>query len=153
RFAEIAARYPEIPHDQHHVDIMAARMVMSPEIFDVIVASNLFGDILSDLGPGLAGTSAVAPSANINPARVDPSVFDAGQGSAPDIAGRGIANPVGQIWSAAMMLDHLGEVEAGAMMLGAIERALADPSAPKTPDLGGSATTTELGQAIAAHIS
>lgn len=152
RFAEIAARYPDIAHDQHHIDIMAARMVMQPGRFDVIVASNLFGDILSDLGPGVTGTIALAPSANINPERLHPSMFEPVHGSAPDIAGRNIANPIGQIWSAAMMLDHLGEDAAAAAMLAAIEAVLADPAEPRTPDLGGNATTRELGDAIAARI-
>lgn len=152
RFAEIAARYPDIENDQHHIDIMAARMVMQPQRFDVIVASNLFGDILSDLGPGVTGTIALAPSANINPERAHPSMFEPVHGSAPDIAGRNIANPIGQIWSAAMMLDHLGEREAAAAMLAAIEAVLADPDEPRTPDLGGAATTQDLGRTIAARI-
>ncbi|MBY8823917.1 tartrate dehydrogenase [Sphingomonas colocasiae] len=152
RFAEIASRYPEIEHDQHHIDIMAARMVMQPRRFDVIVASNLFGDILSDLGPGVTGTIALAPSANINPERAHPSMFEPVHGSAPDIAGRGIANPIGQIWSAAMMLDHLGEGAAAQAMLAAIEGVLADPAEPRTPDLGGRATTQDLGRAIADRI-
>jgi tartrate dehydrogenase/decarboxylase/D-malate dehydrogenase len=152
RFAEIAARYPEIESDQHHIDIMAARMVMQPRRFDVIVASNLFGDILSDLGPGVTGTIALAPSANINPERAHPSMFEPVHGSAPDIAGRNIANPIGQIWSAAMMLDHLGEGVAAQAMLDAIESVLADPAEPRTPDLGGRATTQDLGRAIADRI-
>jgi tartrate dehydrogenase/decarboxylase/D-malate dehydrogenase len=152
RFAEIAARYPDIENDQHHIDIMAARMVMQPQRFDVIVASNLFGDILSDLGPGVTGTIALAPSANINPERAHPSMFEPVHGSAPDIAGRNIANPIGQIWSAAMMLDHLGEGDAAQAMLAAIEAVLADPDEPRTPDLGGTATTQDLGRAIAARI-
>jgi len=152
RFAEIAARYPDIENDQHHIDIMAARMVMQPQRFDVIVASNLFGDILSDLGPGVTGTIALAPSANINPERAHPSMFEPVHGSAPDIAGRNIANPIGQIWSAAMMLDHLGEREAAAAMLAAIEAVLADLDEPRTPDLGGAATTQDLGRTIAARI-
>ncbi|MER7084015.1 tartrate dehydrogenase/decarboxylase / D-malate dehydrogenase [Saccharopolyspora kobensis] len=149
RFAAIAAEYPEVTVDQDHIDILCARFVMSPERFDVVVASNLFGDILSDLGPGVTGTIGVAPSGNINPERTYPSTFEPVHGSAPDIAGRGIANPIGQIWSAAMMLDHLGLAEAGADVVGAIERVLADSSAPRTPDLGGKATTEELGKAIA----
>lgn len=153
RFAAVSARYPEIETDQHHIDIMAARMVMNPGRFDVIVASNLFGDILSDLGPGVTGTIAVAPSANINPERLHPSMFEPVHGSAPDIAGQGIANPIGQIWSAAMMLEHLGEAEAGAAIVSAIEAVLSNPSAPRTPDLGGRATTSELGAAIAAKIA
>jgi tartrate dehydrogenase/decarboxylase / D-malate dehydrogenase len=149
RFAAIAAEYPAVRTDQYHVDILAARFVMTPERFNVVVASNLFGDILSDLGPGVTGTIAVAPSANINPERKYPSMFEPVHGSAPDIAGRGIANPIGQIWSAAMMLDHLGEVEAGRAVIRAIETVLASNKAPLTPDLGGTASTTELGSAIA----
>jgi tartrate dehydrogenase/decarboxylase/D-malate dehydrogenase len=152
RFAEISAGYPEVRADQYHIDILAARFVTNPERFDVVVASNLFGDILSDLGPGLTGTIAVAPSANINPERLFPSMFEPVHGSAPDIAGQGIANPIGQIWSAAMMLEHLGQEEAGAAILAAIEKTLANPAAPLTPDLGGTATTTDLGAAIAANV-
>ncbi len=124
RFATIAAEYPEIEADQYHIDILAARFVLSPERFGVVVGSNLFGDILSDLGPGVAGTIGVAPSANINPERLFPSMFEPVHGSAPDIAGKRIANPIGQIWSAALMLEHLGEVEAGQCILRAIESVL-----------------------------
>jgi tartrate dehydrogenase/decarboxylase/D-malate dehydrogenase len=152
RFAAIGQEYPSIRTDQYHIDILAARFVMSPERFDVVVASNLFGDILSDLGPGVTGTIAVAPSANINPERQHPSMFEPVHGSAPDIAGQGIANPIGQIWSAAMMLDHLGQAAAGAAVVRAIETVLAAPNAPLTPDLGGTARTTELGAAIAAAV-
>jgi len=153
RFAAIGSEYPGIRTDQYHIDILAARFVMTPERFDVVVASNLFGDILSDLGPGVTGTIAVAPSANINPERRYPSMFEPVHGSAPDIAGQGIANPIGQIWSAAMMLDHLGQPEAGAAVVRAIETVLAAPNAPMTPDLGGRASTEELGAAIAAAIA
>jgi tartrate dehydrogenase/decarboxylase / D-malate dehydrogenase len=153
RFAAISANYPGIRADQYHVDILAARFVMSPERFSVVVGSNLFGDILSDLGPGVTGTIAVAPSANINPERVFPSMFEPVHGSAPDIAGRRIANPIGQIWSAAMMLEHLGEPEAGAAIVSAIETVLASTAPPLTPDLGGSATTEELGTAIARAVT
>lgn len=153
RFAEAAKAYPDVRIDQYHIDILAARLVMSPERFDVIVASNLFGDILSDLGPGVTGTIAVAPSANINPERRHPSMFEPVHGSAPDIAGQGIANPIGQIWSGAMMLEHLGETQAAAAILKAIETVLSDPSAPRTPDLGGKATTREVGAAIAAEVA
>jgi tartrate dehydrogenase/decarboxylase/D-malate dehydrogenase len=149
RFAAIATEYPQVRTDQYHVDILAARFVMTPERFNVVVASNLFGDILSDLGPGVTGTIAVAPSANINPERKYPSMFEPVHGSAPDIAGRGIANPIGQIWSAAMMLDHLGEAEAGKAVIHAIETVLSTSNAPLTPDLGGGASTKELGSAIA----
>jgi tartrate dehydrogenase/decarboxylase/D-malate dehydrogenase len=152
RFAAIGSAYPTIRTDQYHIDILAARFVMTPERFDVVVASNLFGDILSDLGPGVTGTIAVAPSANINPERHHPSMFEPVHGSAPDIAGQGIANPIGQIWSAAMMLDHLGQAEAGADIVRAIETVLAAPGAPMTRDLGGTASTAALGAAIAAAI-
>jgi tartrate dehydrogenase/decarboxylase/D-malate dehydrogenase len=153
RFAAVAREYPGIRADQYHVDILAARFVMSPERFSVVVASNLFGDILSDLGPGVTGTIAVAPSANINPERVHPSMFEPVHGSAPDIAGRGIANPIGQIWSAAMMLEHLGEPEAGAAIVRGIEAVLSSPNPPLTPDLGGRASTADLGAAIARAVS
>ncbi|MDB5698223.1 MAG: tartrate dehydrogenase [Alphaproteobacteria bacterium] len=152
RFAAIGADYPEIAADQYHVDILAARFVMSPERFDVVVGSNLFGDILSDLGPGVTGTIAVAPSANLNPERRYPSMFEPVHGSAPDIAGQGIANPVGQIWSAAMMLDHLGEAEAAARIMAAIEATLGDPSVEKTPDLGGTGSTVSFAKAIAERV-
>jgi tartrate dehydrogenase/decarboxylase/D-malate dehydrogenase len=152
RFAAIAADYPDIRHDQYHIDILAARFVTNPEWFSVVVGSNLFGDILSDLGPGLTGTIAVAPSANINPERRYPSMFEPVHGSAPDIAGRGIANPIGQIWSAAMMLDHLGQAEAGKAIVTAIEATLRDPQSPLTPDIGGRATTANLAGAIARNL-
>ena len=152
RFAAVSAEYPEIRADQYHIDILAARFVMTPERFSVVVGSNLFGDILSDLGPGVTGTIAVAPSANINPERIYPSMFEPVHGSAPDIAGRNIANPIGQIWSAAMMLDHFGHADAGSAIVSAIEKVLSSPTAPLTPDLGGHATTQELGSAIAAAI-
>jgi tartrate dehydrogenase/decarboxylase / D-malate dehydrogenase len=152
RFQAIASEYPGIRTDQYHIDILCARFVMSPERFDVVVASNLFGDILSDLGPGVTGTIAVAPSANINPERRFPSMFEPVHGSAPDIAGQGIANPIGQIWAASMMLDHLGEMEAGAAVLRAIETVLGSAAAPLTPDLGGSATTEDLCGAIVAAL-
>ncbi|GAB2672384.1 tartrate dehydrogenase [Saccharopolyspora gloriosae] len=152
RFRAIAAEHPDVAVDQDHIDILCARFVMSPERFDVVVASNLFGDILSDLGPGVTGTIGVAPSGNINPERRFPSTFEPVHGSAPDIAGRGIANPIGQIWSAAMMLDHLGEQEAGAHVVRAIESVLA-AGAVRTPDLGGTASTEDLGKAIAAEIT
>ncbi|WP_243795338.1 tartrate dehydrogenase [Saccharopolyspora gloriosae] len=152
RFRAIAAEHPDVAVDQDHIDILCARFVMSPERFDVVVASNLFGDILSDLGPGVTGTIGVAPSANINPERRFPSTFEPVHGSAPDIAGRGIANPIGQIWSAAMMLDHLGAAEAGADVLRAIETVLAAGSV-RTPDLGGTASTEDLGKAITAELT
>lgn len=148
RFAAVSSEYPDVRADQYHVDILAARFVMSPERFSVVVASNLFGDILSDLGPGVTGTIGIAPSGNINPERKFPSMFEPVHGSAPDIAGRGIANPIGQIWSAAMMLEHLGEIEAGQMVFDAIKKVLASSGPPLTPDMGGTATTHDLGSAI-----
>lgn len=150
-FDAMATQYPDVRTDSHHIDIMAARFVMKPEQFDVVVGSNLFGDILSDLGPGCTGTIAVAPSANLNPERRHPSMFEPVHGSAPDIAGRGIANPIGQIWAGAMMLDHLGEGEAGAAILKAVGDALVAGQC-LTPDLGGSGSTTAMGKAIAEAI-
>jgi tartrate dehydrogenase/decarboxylase/D-malate dehydrogenase len=152
RFAAVGNEYPDIRTDQYHIDILAARFVMTPDRFSVVVASNLFGDILSDLGPGVTGTIAVAPSANINPERKYPSMFEPVHGSAPDIAGKGIANPIGQIWSAAMMLEHLGHTDAGNAVIHAIEKVLTLPNAPLTPDLGGRATTSELAAAIASFV-
>ncbi|NUA31981.1 tartrate dehydrogenase [Cupriavidus basilensis] len=149
RFAAVGADYPDIRTDQYHIDILAARFAMSPERFDVVVGSNLFGDILSDLGPGITGTIAVAPSANINPERKHPSMFEPVHGSAPDIAGHGIANPIGQIWSGAMMLEHLGQPEAAAAIMKAIEAVLTHPDRVHTPDLGGKASTQEMGVEIA----
>jgi len=148
RVEAIAAEYPEVRWDKYHIDILAAQFVMNPDRFDVVVASNLFGDILSDLGPACTGTIGIAPSGNINPDRTGPSLFEPVHGSAPDIAGKGIANPVGQIWSAAMMLEHLGEAEAAASIMAAIERVLADPR-QRTADMKGSANTITCGQAIA----
>ncbi|HUG21437.1 tartrate dehydrogenase [Piscinibacter sp.] len=148
RFAAIRAEYPDVRADQDHIDILTARFVMTPERFGVVVASNLFGDILSDLGPGVTGTIGIAPSGNINPERTYPSLFEPVHGSAPDIAGRGIATPIGQIWSAAMMLEHLGELEAARMIVAAIEQVLGAADAPRTPDIGGRATTRELGDAV-----
>ncbi len=147
RFAAMAAAYPAVTTQQFHVDILSAHFVLHPDWFDVVVASNLFGDILSDLGPAVTGTIGIAPSANINPERRHPSMFEPVHGSAPDIAGKGIANPIGQIWSGAMMLDHLGETEAAAAILAAIEAVLRN-SQVLTPDMGGSATCRELGQRI-----
>ena len=147
RVRAMAPGYPEIRWDQFHIDALVARLVLAPDEFDVIVASNLFGDILSDLGPALTGTIGIAPSANINPDRRHPSLFEPVHGSAPDIAGRGIANPVGQIWAVQMMLSHLGENEAAAAVLSAIETGLAQP-ATRTADLGGSADTVTAGRAI-----
>lgn len=150
RFREMAARYPHVQTDQYHIDILCAHFVRNPHWFDVVVGSNLFGDILSDLGPACTGTIAIAPSANLNPEREYPSMFEPVHGSAPDISGKGIANPIGQIWAGAMMLDHLGCPEAGAAVLAAVERVLA--GGLRTPDMGGGATTVEMGTAIAAEI-
>ena len=147
RFREMAKRYPDIRTDQFHIDILSAHFVQRPQVFDVVVGSNLFGDILSDLGPAVCGTIGIAPSANINPTREYPSLFEPVHGSAPDIAGKGIANPIGQIWCGALMLEHLGHADAAAAVVRGIERALVD--GPRTPDLGGKATTVELGKAIA----
>jgi len=152
RFREVAKSYPDIRTDQFHIDILSAHFVQRPERFDVVVGSNLFGDILSDLGPAVCGTIGIAPSANLNPERDFPSLFEPVHGSAPDIAGKGIANPIGQIWSGALMLDFLGYKAASDAVVAAIERVLADKNAPKTPDLGGGATTADLGRAIAAQI-
>jgi tartrate dehydrogenase/decarboxylase/D-malate dehydrogenase len=148
RFQVISQEYPDVRADQYHVDILAARFVMSPERFSIVVGSNLFGDILSDLGPGVTGTIAIAPSGNINPERIFPSMFEPVHGSAPDIAGMGIANPIGQIWSASMMLDHLGAHEAAERILWAIERTLVMRRELLTPDMGGKGTTKQLGDAV-----
>lgn len=151
RVAEMASHYPDIHCDKFHIDILCAHFVQHPDWFDVVVASNLFGDILSDLGPACTGTIAIAPSANINPEGTYPSLFEPVHGSAPDIAGKGIANPIGQIWCGAMMLEHFGYAEAGQAIVRAIERVLeAGPAhAPFTPDMGGRAGTGDLGRAIA----
>jgi tartrate dehydrogenase/decarboxylase/D-malate dehydrogenase len=151
RVAAMAAHFPQVRVDQFHIDILAAHFVRRPQQFDVVVGSNLFGDILSDLGPACAGTIGIAASANLNPQRTAPSLFEPVHGSAPDIAGKGIANPIGQIWSAALMLDWLGHADAGAAVIAAIERVLGQGPghAPVTPDLGGTASTADLGRAIA----
>lgn len=151
RFAEVSKDYPDIRTSQYHIDILAAHLVGRPDQFEVIVASNLFGDILSDLGPATTGTIAIAPGANINPERDFPSMFEPVHGSAPDIAGKGIANPIGQIWSGAMMLEHLGHKDAAQAIIKAIETVIEAKEA-LTPDMGGKATTAELGKAIADHI-
>ena len=148
RVAEIGKDYPDVSTDQFHVDILTANFVLHPDWFDVVVGSNLFGDILSDLGPAVAGTIGIAPSANIDPNHRHPSMFEPVHGSAPDIAGKGIANPIGQIWSGAMMLDHLGQPEAARAIVDAIETVLEEPRL-HTPDMGGGANTQELGTAIA----
>jgi tartrate dehydrogenase/decarboxylase/D-malate dehydrogenase len=147
RVEAMAKEYPEIEVDKYHIDILTAQFVMNPDRFDVVVASNLFGDILSDLAPACTGTIGIAPSANINPDGTFPSLFEPVHGSAPDIAGKGIANPIGQVWSGAMMLDHLGHADAAACMLEAIEKVLAEPVS-RTADLGGEATTVQCGRAI-----
>jgi tartrate dehydrogenase/decarboxylase/D-malate dehydrogenase len=150
RFAAMGKLYPLVTASQYHIDGLTIQLVLNPQRFDVIVASNLFGDILSDLGPATAGTIGVAPSANVNPERAFPSLFEPVHGSAPDIYGKRIANPVAQIWSGAMMLEHLGESAAAAAIVAAIEKALAPGSgAPRTPDVGGTARTEDLGKAIA----
>jgi tartrate dehydrogenase/decarboxylase/D-malate dehydrogenase len=141
------ANYPQITVDKQHIDILSARFVLQPTRFDVVVASNLFGDILSDLGPACTGTIGIAPSANLNPERRFPSLFEPVHGSAPDIYGRNIANPVAMVWSGALMLDFLGERAAHDAVVRAIERVLVE--GPRTPDLGGKASTTEMGEAIA----
>ena len=149
----MAKNYPRIAVEKHHIDILTARFVLQPQRFDVVVASNLFGDILSDLGPACTGTIGLAPSANLNPERKFPSLFEPVHGSAPDIYGKGIANPVAMIWSAAMMLQFLGEQAAHDAMLKAIEQVLAQgPQGTVTPDLGGKASTSQMGQAVTARI-
>ena len=153
RVRAMAERYPDVTVDQFHIDILTANFVLHPDWFDVVVASNLFGDILSDLSPACAGTIGIAPSANINPEGRFPSLFEPVHGSAPDIAGRGIANPIGQIWSGAMMLEHLGHDDAANAIVAAIESVLASANAAtRTPDLGGHGDTATLGVAIASAI-
>ncbi len=151
RFAAMAQRYPRVKTDQYHIDILAAHFVQHPDWFDVVVASNLFGDILSDLGPAIAGSIGLAPGANINPEKEYPSMFEPVHGSAPDIAGKGLANPIGQIWTGAMMLEHLGHPDAARAVVAAIERVVAEAKV-LTRDLGGKAATSEVGQAIAALV-
>jgi tartrate dehydrogenase/decarboxylase / D-malate dehydrogenase len=148
RFAAMGKHYPEIRTDQYHIDILCAHFVQHPDWFDVVVGSNLFGDILSDLGPAVAGSIGIAASANINPEKKFPSMFEPVHGSAPDIAGKFICNPIGQIWSAALMLEHLGEAQAGKAIVDAIETLLRD-SGPKTRDMGGQAGTADVGTVIA----
>jgi tartrate dehydrogenase/decarboxylase/D-malate dehydrogenase len=151
RVAAAAKEYPDVRTDQYHIDILTAHFVQHPDWFDVVVGSNLFGDILSDLGPACTGTIGIAPSGNLNPEREFPSLFEPVHGSAPDIAGRGIANPIGQIWSGAMMLDHLGHPDAAAEVVAAIETVLT--SGPRTREIGGTAGTREVGEAIAAAVA
>ncbi len=147
RFESNKKKFPEIKTDQFHIDILTARFVLTPEWFDVVVASNLFGDILSDLGPACTGTIGIAPSGNINPEKKFPSLFEPVHGSAPDIAGKGIANPIGQIWAGAMMLDHLGEKEASERIILSIEKSLLDKM-NRTKDLGGLSSTIECANAV-----
>jgi tartrate dehydrogenase/decarboxylase / D-malate dehydrogenase len=148
RVEEMARRYPDVKWDKYHIDILTAHFVLHPDWFDVVVASNLFGDILSDLGPACTGTIGIAPSGNINPNSDLPSLFEPVHGSAPDIAGQGIANPIGQIWAGAMMLEHLGEAEAAAAIVQAIEDVLSERTL-RTRDLGGNAGTETAGKAVA----
>ena len=149
RVVEMQRNYPDVTVDKFHIDILTAHFVQRPDFFDVVVASNLFGDILSDLGPACTGTIGIAPSANLNPPGLFPSLFEPVHGSAPDIAGKHVANPIGQIWCGAMMLDFLGYTSAHDAVVRAIETVL-DPKsgAPRTPDIGGTATTADLGRAI-----
>src|ERR1700738_431899 len=150
-FHALGTKYPDIRTDQYHIDILTAHFVRHPDWFDVVVGSNLFGDILSDLGPAVVGSIGIAPSGNLNPERKYPSMFEPVHGSAPDIAGKGIANPIGQIWSGAMMLDHLGETAAASAVERAITEVLAE-GGTRTPDLGGNAGTKDLGDAITSAI-
>jgi tartrate dehydrogenase/decarboxylase/D-malate dehydrogenase len=148
RVEAMAKNYPDVRWDKYHIDILTANFVLHPDWFDVVVGSNLFGDILSDLGPACTGTIGIAPAGNVNPERKFPSLFEPVHGSAPDIAGQGIANPIGQIWSGAMMLEHLGEPAAAGEIVAAIERVLAEKTL-RTRDLGGNADTVTSGKAIA----
>ncbi|MGY0613623.1 tartrate dehydrogenase [Vibrio sp. FJH11] len=147
RFAAMSKNYPDIQTEQFHIDILTANFVRMPEHFDVVVGSNLFGDILSDLGPACTGTIAIAPSANINPERDFPSMFEPVHGSAPDIYGKNIANPIGTIWAGAMMLDHLGLSKEHDIILKAMENVIREGNS-LTPDMGGKASTQELGTEI-----
>jgi len=147
RVQAMAGNYPDVRVDKFHIDILTANFVLHPDWFDVVVASNLFGDILSDLGPACTGTIGIAPSANLNPDRRFPSLFEPVHGSAPDIAGKGIANPIAQIWSGALMLEFLGYKQAHDAILSAIETVLAE--GPRTPDMGGKAVTADVGKAVA----
>jgi len=151
RVAEMAKQFPDIDVDQYHIDILTANFVRMPDRFDVVVGSNLFGDILSDLGPACTGTIAIAPSANLNPLGEHPSMFEPVHGSAPDIYGQKIANPIGMIWAGAMMLQHLGHQDAHDSIMAAIENTLRE-GGNLTPDMGGKANTEGLGKAIAAAI-
>jgi tartrate dehydrogenase/decarboxylase/D-malate dehydrogenase len=153
RFAAVAAQYPQIATESAHIDILAARFVSQPAHFRVVVASNLFGDILSDLGPAVTGTFTITPSANLNPDRRFPSMFEPVHGSAPDIAGTGVANPIAQVLSAAMMLEHLGHRSAAQAIETAVEALLRSTDGPRTPDLGGTAGTADVGAALVGHLS
>jgi len=144
----VARDYPSVSWRKYHVDALAARMITDPGSLDVILASNLFGDILTDLGAAISGSLGIAPSGNINPERRHPSMFEPIHGSAPDIKGKGIANPIGAIWAGALMLDHLGARAGHDLIVGAIEKVLADTAAPRTPDLGGTASTRDVGSAV-----
>ena len=152
RFAAVARNYPQVKADQFHIDILSAHFVTRPDRFDVVVGSNLFGDILSDLGAAVVGSMGLAPSANLNPERDYPSMFEPVHGSAPDIAGKKIANPIAQIWSGAMMLEHLGEKQAASAVESAVFKVLAQRD-PLTPDLGGNASTEIMGKAIASEVA
>src|SRR3954470_3897753 len=145
---EVAKNYPQVSWRKYHVDALAARMVTDPGSIDVILASNLFGDILTDLGAAVSGSLGIAPSGNINPERKYPSMFEPIHGSAPDIAGKGIANPIGAIWAGALMLDHLGARDGHDLVVGAIERVMQASGSPRTPDLGGTAKTVDVTAAI-----
>ena len=151
RVKEIAKLYPEVTWDKYHIDILCAHFVLNPDKFNVVVGSNLFGDILSDLGPATTGTIGIAPSANINPERKFPSLFEPVHGSAPDITGKGIANPIGQIWAGAMMLDHLGESEASSSIVSSIETVLENKK-NRTPDLGGTSNTQNCTSSIISEL-
>jgi len=151
RVEKMSTEYPGVKVDKYHIDILCAHFVQHPDWFDVVAASNLFGDILSDLGPACTGTIGIAPSANLNPEREFPSLFEPVHGSAPDIYGKGIANPIGQIWSGAMMLEHLGHSQAAAAVMRAIETVLAE--GPRTPDMAGEAATVDVGNAVASAIA
>jgi len=151
RVTAMSANYPDVKVDKFHIDILAVHFVLHPQWFDVVVGSNLFGDILSDLGPGVTGTIGIAPSANLNPEREYPSMFEPVHGSAPDIAGKRIANPIGQIWSGAMMLEHLGRKDAADAIVKAIELVLME--GPRTRDMAGNASTKEVGKAIASAVA
>jgi tartrate dehydrogenase/decarboxylase / D-malate dehydrogenase len=152
RFSAVAKNFPDVRTDQYHIDILAAHFVRHPDWFDVVVASNLFGDILSDLAAAVVGSIGLAPAANLNPERQFPSMFEPVHGSAPDIAGKGIANPIAQVWSGAMMLEHLGEPKAARAVEKAFEAVLERPDM-QTPDLGGRASTRDVGEAVTQEIS